>query len=149
VDLVCDPADGVCKSLENHDTSKPAVNQVHGVEGDTGQLDDGVVATSEEEEGNHVHDRHDTGTAEKLASTGREAAVIDLPETESNVGSKVANKQKALETAGQGSHVDGSGQLELAVMTSAPEGRIKARLLESGIPVVGNGEVALGIVVQA
>lgn len=149
MDLDCDPADGVCKSLEDHDTSEPAVNQVHGVEGDTGQLDDGVVATGQKEEGNHVHDSHDTGTAKELASTGREAAVIDLPETESNVGGKVANKQKALETAGQGSHIDGRGQLELAVMTSAPEGRIKARLLESGVPVVGDGEVALGVVVQA
>jgi hypothetical protein len=49
MDLVGDPANSVSNCLENHDTSKPAVHEVHGVERDTGELNDGVVASSEEE----------------------------------------------------------------------------------------------------
>lgn len=149
MDLVGDPADGVGDSLEDDNSSKPAVDQVHGVERDTGKLDDWVVAASQEEERNHVHHRHDTGTAEELTSTGREAAVVDLPDAESNVDGKVADQEEALETAGQGANANSRGHLELAVVTSAPEGCIQARLLEAGIVVVGDRKVALGLVVEA
>jgi hypothetical protein len=47
VDLVGHPANGVCDRLEDDDASKPTVNQVHSVERDTSELDDGVVAASE------------------------------------------------------------------------------------------------------
>jgi hypothetical protein len=49
VDLVGDPANGVGNRLEDNDPSEPSVNQVHGVERDTSEFDDGVVATSQEE----------------------------------------------------------------------------------------------------
>ena len=88
MNLVCDPADGVRKRLKDHDTSKPAVNQVHGVEGDTSQLDDGVVATSQEEERQHVHDRQNTGTVSNLCSNIT-AAPMDAEDTENDVHCQV------------------------------------------------------------
>lgn len=142
-------ADGVGKSLKNHNSSKPAVNQVHGVERDTSELDDGVVAAGQDEKRNHVDDSHDTRTAKKLASTCREAAVVDLPDTETDVDSEVSNEEEALKAAGQGSNVEGSRHLELAVVTSVPKGCIKARLLEAGKQAVGDSEVSLGVVVEA
>jgi len=149
VNLVGDPADSVGDSLEDDNSSKPAVNKVHGVERDAGELDDGVVAASQEEERNHVHDRHDTRTAEELTSTGREAAVVDLPDAESDVDGKVADQKEALETAGECANANSRGHLELAVVTSAPERCVQARLLEAGIVVVGDRKVALGLVVKA
>ena len=46
VNLVGDPAYSVGDGLEDNNSSKPAVDEVHGVEGDTGELDDRVVTTS-------------------------------------------------------------------------------------------------------
>lgn len=137
------------KSFKDHDSSKPAVDQVHGVERNTSELDDGVVAASQEEERDHVYDGHDARTAEKLASTCREAAVVNLPDAESDVDSEVANEEEALEAARQGSNVEGRRQLELAVVASAPKGCVKARLLESSIQAVGDSKVSLGVVVEA
>ena len=106
LNLDSDPANGVGKSLKDNDTSKPAVDQVHGIERDTGELDDGVVAAGQEEEGDHVDDRHDARTAEKLTGTGREATVVDLPDAKSDVDGEVANQEEALKTAGQSAHAE-------------------------------------------
>ena len=104
MDLVGDPANGVGNSLEHNDSSKPAMDQVHGVEGDTSELDDGVVASSQKEERDHVDDRHDTRTAEELTGALGVAAVVDLPDAETNVDSEVAHKEEGLEPAGKGSN---------------------------------------------
>jgi hypothetical protein len=149
VNLAGHPADSVGNRLEDDNSPEPAMDQVHGVERDTGELDDGVVAASQEEERDHVHDRHDTRTAEKLTSTGREAAVIDLPDAEPNVDGKVADQEEALETAGERANANSRGHLELAVVASAPEGCVQARLLETGVVVVGDRKVALSLIVEA
>ena len=149
MNLVSDPAYSVSNCLENDNTSKPAVNKVHGVEGDAGELDDGVVATSKEEQWDHVDDSHDTGAAEEFTSTRGKGAVVDLPDTKANVDSEVANQEEALQTTGQGSNANSGRELELAVMTGAEQGRIEAVLFESCVGPVGNGEVSLGFVVEA
>lgn len=149
MNLVSHPADGVGNGLEDDNSPKPAMDQVHGVERDTSELDDRVVAASQEEERNHVHDGHDTRSGEECASAGREAAVVDLPDAESDVDGEVADKEEGLETARQSTHAEGRGELELAVMTGAQKRRIEAGFLESGVEVIGDGEVALCVVVEA
>jgi len=89
--LVGDPAYCVRNSLEDDNPSKPAVDEVHGVERDTRQLDDWVVATSEEEQGDHVDDSHDTGAAEEFTSARGKGAVINPPDAETNVDAQIAN----------------------------------------------------------
>ena len=69
MNLVGHPADGVGNCLEDNDSPKPAVDQVHGIERDASELDDGVVATSKQEQWDHVDNGHDTRAAEELAST--------------------------------------------------------------------------------
>lgn len=69
MDLVGNPADSVSDCLEDDDPSKPAVDQVHGVKRNSGEVNDGVVATSQEEQGDHVDDSHDARAAQELAST--------------------------------------------------------------------------------
>ena len=105
--LVGDPANRVGNSLEDDNPSKPAVDEVHGVEGDARQLDDWVVAASEEEEGNHVDDGHDTGAAEEFTSARGKGAVINLPDAETNVDAQVANQEEGLQAAGQGANTNG------------------------------------------
>lgn len=138
----------MCNSLEDYNSSEPAMDQVHSVERDTGKLHDGVVATSQEEERNHVDNSHDARTAEEFASTCREAAVVDLPDTETNVDRKVAHEEESLQTARKRSDSNGGRELELAVMASAEERGIKAVLLEFGVGSIGDGEVPLGFVVE-
>ena len=95
------------KSLKDNNSSEPAVNQVHGIERDTGELDDRVVTTGQEEERDHVDDGHDTRTAEKFTSTGRETAVVDLPDAESDVDGEITDQEEALKTAGKSTHTEG------------------------------------------
>lgn len=149
MDLEGHPANSVRNGLENDDSSEPTVDKVHGVEGDTSQLDDGVIAASKKEQGNHVDDSHDTRAAQKLTSTSGIGAVVNPPHAESNVDTKVAEEEKGLQAAGQCANTDGGGKLELAVVTGAEEGSVQAVLLEGGIGPVGNGKVSLGLVVQA
>jgi hypothetical protein len=148
MDLAGHPANGMGKSLKNNDPSKPAMNQVHGVEGDSGKLDDRVVASSKKEERDHVDNRHNTCTAEKLAGALGEVTVINSPETESDVDGKVPHEEEGLQAARKSSNTDSGGHLELAVMARPEEGRIEAGLLEAGVPKVGDGKVSLCLVAE-
>lgn len=49
------------KSLEDHDPSEPAVDQVESVVGNLQKLDEGVVSSRQEDERNQVDRRHSTG----------------------------------------------------------------------------------------
>lgn len=137
-------------SLEDYNASKPAVDQVHGVEGDTGELDDGVVASCEEEQGNHVDDSHDTSAVAELTGGGSVTlAPVNLPHAQPDIGGEVADKQKSLQTAGQCANVDGGREPELAMVTGAEERRIQAVFPEAGEEPVGCRKVSLGVVVEA
>lgn len=150
LDLGSHPGNGVSNGFKDSDSSEPTVDKVHGVERDSGELDDGVVASGEKEQRNHVHDRHDTGTVAELCSRGVIALFpIDPPDAEANIGSEVAHEQESLESAGESSNVDGRRELELAVVTCAEQGGVQTMLSEGGEEAVWRCEVPLGVVIQA
>lgn len=136
------------ESLKNDDAANPAVDKVEGVERDASDLDEGVVATSEEEEREHVHDTQDTGAVTELGCSALRAPV-DEDDGEGNVHASVASKVDGLKTAGQSTNVDGRRQLVLTVVTGAEQRRVEQVALEPSVPPVGLGEVALLGVVQA
>lgn len=149
-DLSGHPGGGVRNGFKDNDPSEPTVDEVHGVERNSGDLDDRVVASSKEEQRNHVDDRHDTGTVAELSSGGGIAlAEVDLPHAESAVGSEVAQKHEGLKTAGERTDVDGSRELELTVVTCAEERCVQEVLAEGSKESVRCSKVALAIVVQA
>ena len=149
LDLGSHPGNGVGNGFQDGDPSKPTVDEVHGVERNSSKLDDGVVASGEEEQRNHVDDRHHTGTVAELCSRGGIALVpVNPPDAETNIGSKVAHQHEGLETAGQRADVEGSRELEFAVVTGAEQGSIQAVLAEGGEEAVGRCEVPLAVVVQ-
>ena len=81
--------------FEDNNPSEPTVDEVHGVEGNAGDLDDGVVTSSEKEQRDHVDDGHDTSAVAELSSGGGIAlAHVDLPHAQSAVGSEVAEEHE-------------------------------------------------------
>lgn len=85
------------------------MDQIHGVEGNSSQSDEWVVAASQEEEGDHVDDSHNTASVAELSCRCRKVLVpVNAPDSESYVGCKVANKEERLEAAGQRADVDSS-----------------------------------------
>lgn len=150
MDLVGHPGSEMCDSLEHRNPSKPAVDQVHGIKGDTRELDHGVVAASQEEEGNHVDGSHDAGTIANFLAKWSEGLVeIDAPDDKTDVGGEIANEQESLQTARKRTNVDGSRQLELAVVSGSEERRIQKVLPEGGEQNMRLREVPLGLVVEA
>lgn len=139
---------GVGKGLEDDNATNPTVDQVEGVERDARDLDEGVVAASQQEEREHVHDAQHTGTVAELTGSTL-AAEVDVDDGEGDVHARVQDQVDGLQTAGEGANVDGRGQLVLTVVTLAEQGRVKQVGLEPSVPPVGGGEVALVGVVQA
>jgi len=94
-----DPGNSVSNGFKNNDTAKPSVNQVHRVKRDAGQLDDWIVAPGQEEKRDHVDDSHNAGTGDELAGTFGVVAVVNPPEAEADVDTKVANEEECLQPA--------------------------------------------------
>lgn len=125
---------GVSDGLEHHNTSNPSVKEVEGVERHVQPLDQRVVASSHEPQGNHVHDGKHTGTVAELIGPSVEVAMEgDIGNAEGNVGGKVGDQADELESRGQCAHVDGGAEGELAVVPLAEKGRILDASLEEGI----------------
>lgn len=95
--------------LQDYNTSEPTVDQVHGVEGDSSEPDEGVVAACQEEERNHVDGSHDTGSANELRQNSCGGlAVVDPPEAETDIGCEVSTEEESLQTTGERANVDSS-----------------------------------------
>lgn len=123
-------------SLERNNASEPPVQQVEGVERHIQPLDQGVIASSEKDQGHHVDDGEDTSSvAEQIGDRGEVLVKVDVNKAECHIGSKVANQAHKLKPCRQGAHIHGGAEGEFAVVTLVSERSILNALLEeAGLP---------------
>lgn len=127
-------AQGMRDGLEYNNASNPTVKQVEGVERHGQPLDQRVVASSHEPQGDHVHDSKHTGTVTELIDPGVKIAVEgNIGDAEGNVCREVGCQAKELEPRGQYAHVDGGAEGELAVVSLAEKRGVLDAPLEKGI----------------
>ena len=119
------------------------MDEVVGVEADAEQEDERVVATSNEEQGDHVHGGENTGPVTGVVVPQLRVAPFDSPDAEGDLHSEVAKEEHCLKTAREGAHVGGCRQLELAVVSLFPERRSDDVALDLGVVVTGDAEVLL------
>lgn len=147
VDFRNHPSKSVANGLKNSGSTDPAVEQVEGVERDAAHLDEGVVASSKDEKGDHIHHSQDTETITQDRSDGLLwQGPVDLDDAECDVGSKVCDENEELKSAGESAHVESRRQLEFSVVTGPEQRGIEQVKLEAAIPGIGLREVLLGVV---
>lgn len=126
----------VCDSLECDNASQPPVEQVEGVKGHVQPCNQGVIASSEKNQGHHVDDGKNTSSITEQIGDGGEVLVkVNVNKAECHIGSEVANQAHKLQPCWQGAHIHGGAEGELAVVTLGAERSILDVLLEeAGLP---------------
>lgn len=87
--LACHPCGSMSHCFKNYDTADPAVHEVVSVKGNVEQLDQWVVATGQQEQRQHVHDRQYTCAVSDLGSNIT-AAPMDAHDAKGDVHCQVA-----------------------------------------------------------
>lgn len=127
------PGHGVGDALQHNDPTQPSVEEIVRVEADTQERDERVIAASQDEKRDHVQDGERARPASKFGKQCRlgvdrviqVAAVGDL-------ASHVQDDQNRLESGRNGAHVDGRGELDLSVVSLAPQRGVENVFLDVG-----------------
>lgn len=137
------------KSLTNYDPSQPAVDQVVGVVRHLEQRDEGVVSAGQENERDQIDSRHHTRSAENDARHRVRLRLVGHSDAaEGDIHGDDADNDEGVEPAGQSTHIDSPGELELPVVPVTEERSIDNMLLDLGESWVCRYKVVLAFIAE-
>lgn len=149
VGLRAHPDGRVGNGFQDDDAAEPAVNEVVRVKAEAEEEDERVVAASQKEQRNHVHDGKNTSPVTGVIVPELRVAPFDGDAAEGDLHGKVADEEEELKTARKDTHVGSGRELELAVVSLLPEGCRDEVTLDLGVGVIGNAEVSLFAVARS
>ena len=95
------------KRFQNDDPAKPAVHEVECVKGDARQLEEWVVAPSQQEQRYHVHNRqHSCAFNQHSVDDASLLTPINVPDGQQDTGSHVQHQEQHLGSAWQCANID-------------------------------------------
>jgi len=157
---------------DNHATHEP-MGKVEGIERDGEKTNEGVIPSCEQEKGDlssvsipstlrdagrwrgrrtvsyHVDDCQVPCPITEAPSRRFKLGKVDIDQAKSNVGGKVAKKQKQLQSGRKGANIDGRAKLYFPVVPYSKYRRIQDAPLEEGELRGCNSEILLLPVVEA
>ncbi len=125
------------------------MNHIEGVKGNAQPRDQRVVTPGQKEQRDHIRNgQHPGPHAELPVRLFMSGVPVDAHQSQREVARQIRRQQHRLESTGERAQIYRLGQAELAIVSFPPDGRVQQMLLEPGVRLVGNGEVALTSVVE-